>query len=103
MPIFLGAWFNMESIRKKDRQTDRAVLKVNNYMQVARYRICNGCGSVGRAVVSDSRGPCFESSHRQKYLLLTAQQIKMKKKEAGNGPFKSIDREEKLHGRENLD
>ena len=26
----------------------------------------SGCGSVGRAVASDTRGPRFESSHRQK-------------------------------------
>ena len=29
----------------------------------------DGCGSVGRAVASDSRGPQFESSHRQKFIL----------------------------------
>ena len=29
----------------------------------------SGCGSVGRAVTSNSRGPRFESSHRQKYKL----------------------------------
>ena len=27
----------------------------------------SGCGSVGRAVASDSRGPRFESSHWQKF------------------------------------
>ena len=27
----------------------------------------SGCGSVGRAVASDTRGPRFESSHRQKF------------------------------------
>ena len=35
----------------------------------------SGCGAVGRAVAYDSRGPGFESSHRQLllniYLLLT--------------------------------
>ena len=29
----------------------------------------SGCGSVGRAVASDARGPLFESSHRQIILL----------------------------------
>ena len=29
----------------------------------------SGCGSVGRAVASNSRGPLFVSSHRQKYIL----------------------------------
>ena len=28
-----------------------------------------GCGSVGRAVASDSTDPRFESSHRQKIIL----------------------------------
>ena len=28
----------------------------------------SGCGSVGRAVASDTRGPRFESSHRQNLL-----------------------------------
>ena len=27
----------------------------------------SGCGSVGRAVASDTRGPQFEFSHRQDY------------------------------------
>ena len=30
----------------------------------------SGCGSFGRAVDSDSRGPWFESSHRQKYIYI---------------------------------
>ena len=29
----------------------------------------SGCGSVGRAVASDTRGPWFESSHWQKFIL----------------------------------
>ena len=28
----------------------------------------SGCGSVGRAVASDTRGPRFESSHQQKFI-----------------------------------
>ena len=28
----------------------------------------SGCGSVGRAVASDTRSPRFESSHRQKII-----------------------------------
>ena len=47
---------------------------------------------VGRAVASKSIGPQFESSHRQTlYYLYTVNCIEMtkiKKKEAGNGPFK---------------
>ena len=29
------------------------------------YSVGSGCGSVGRAVASNPRGPRFESSHRQ--------------------------------------
>ena len=50
-----------------------------------------GCATVGRTVASDTRGPWFESSHQQcfimKILLLTVEKTK-KKKEAGNGPQK---------------
>ena len=45
----------------------------------SRYIVCNddairmnivgsGCGSVGRAVVSNSRGPQLESNHQQKFI-----------------------------------
>ena len=52
----------------------------------------SGCGAVGRAVASDTRGPGFESSHRQLllniYLLLpVCRKDENKEKEAGNGPF----------------
>ena len=52
---------------------------------------------VGRAVASDTRGPRFESSHRQIYIYIYILSIcllstgylkdKNKEKEAGNGPF----------------
>ena len=52
----------------------------------------SGCGSVGRAVASDVRGPRFISSHRRNlnWTLFTVNWIektKIKKKEVGNGPF----------------
>ena len=52
----------------------------------------SGCGAVGRVVASNTRGPGFESSHRQLllniYLLLTVcRKDKNKEKEAANGPF----------------
>ena len=28
----------------------------------------SGCGSVGRAIAPDTKGPRFESSHRQKFI-----------------------------------
>ena len=51
----------------------------------------SGCGSVGRMVASNSRGPWFKSSHRQKFILNIYRQLhwkdENKEKEAGNGPF----------------
>ena len=56
----------------------------------------SGCGSVGRAVVSDTRGPRFESSHQQKFinieqLLYTVNCVlkrrKIKKKRPGMAHF----------------
>ena len=56
------------------------------------YLFGSGCGAVGRAVASDTRGHGFESSHQQLllniYLLLTVcRKDKNKEKETGNGPF----------------
>ena len=50
----------------------------------------SGCGSVGRAVASDTRDTQFESSHWQTFIehLLAVdcvEKTKIKKKEAGNG------------------
>ena len=54
----------------------------------------SGCGSVGRAVVSDARGPQFKSSHQPNLYwtfiyLFTINCIEKTKinKEAGNGPL----------------
>ena len=51
----------------------------------------SGCGSVGRAVTSDTRGPRFESSRSQNFyiecILSTALKRRNKEKDAGNGPF----------------
>ena len=50
-----------------------------------------GCGLVGSAVASDTRGPQFQSSHWQNlYLMFSVNCIKktkIKNKEAENGPF----------------
>ena len=56
----------------------------------------SGFGSVGRAIASNTKGPWFKSSHRQKfiYLLNICLQSTVywkdenKEKEGGNGPFK---------------
>ena len=63
---------------------------IQSYAQVG-----SGCGSVGKAVASDTRGLRFESSHRQKFIyilnicLLSTVYWKdeNKEKEAGDGPF----------------
>ena len=34
------------------------------------WKMGSGCGSVGRAVASDTRGPRFESSHWQKFIYI---------------------------------
>ena len=55
----------------------------------------SGCGSVGRAVASNTRGPLFESSHWQNFiyilniclLSIVCWKGKNKEKEAGYGPF----------------
>ena len=51
----------------------------------------SGCGSVGRTVAFDSRGPWFESSHWLKFIITIYCQLywkeENKEKEAGEGPF----------------
>ena len=51
----------------------------------------SGCGSVGRAVASNSGGPWFESSHQQKFILNIYCQLKkttkIKKKRPGMAHF----------------
>ena len=51
----------------------------------------SGCGSVGRAVASNARGPRSESNHRQTYradiYLSTELKRQNKEKEVGKGPF----------------
>ena len=54
----------------------------------------NGCGSVSKAVTSESRDPRIESSHRQtfnkEHLFPLHQKTKVNKKEAWNGPLENI-------------
>ena len=47
----------------------------------------SGCGSVGRAVASDTRDPWFVSRHQQNFTYqLYNRKDKNTEKEAGNGP-----------------
>ena len=56
----------------------------------------SGCGSVGKAVASNTRGTWFESSHQRKFIYLlnicllstVYWKNENKEKEAGNGQFK---------------
>ena len=50
----------------------------------------NGCGSVGKAIASDTGGSRFESSHRQflKNIHLRYLKDENKLKDAGNGQIK---------------
>ena len=68
------------------------LMNLKFFRLVSMDKVGSGCGSVGRAVASDARGPQFESSHRQNIIhVLTINCIentKIKEKEAGNGPFK---------------
>ena len=56
----------------------------------------SGCGSVDRAVASDTRGPRFESSHLQLllnpyFLGIVIRKDKNKEKEVGKGTLKHVD------------
>ena len=55
----------------------------------------SGCGTVGRAVASDTRGPLFEYSHRQFYLLTNVLKLFWKDenkevKRSGMAQFKKV-------------
>ena len=50
-------------------QDFKAAPLVNEKMFDNKFKWGSGCGSVGRVVASDSRGPQFESSHRRKFIL----------------------------------
>ena len=65
------------------------------YNIIKSLKVGSGCGSVGRAVASDTRDPRLESRHWQtliKHLFTVncVEKTKTKKKEAGNGPFKKV-------------
>ena len=47
----------------------------------------SGCGSVGRAVASDTRDPQFETRHRQNFIYQLYNRKEKNKKEARNGSY----------------
>ena len=77
----------MSSLKIPGGPTSHLSLTINYFLCLG-----SGCGAVGRAVASNTRGPGFESSHWQLllniYLLLTVcRKDENKEKEAENGPF----------------
>ena len=62
----------------------------------------SGCGSVGRAVASDTRGPRFKSSHWQNYIehLFTVnciEKTKIRKKRPGMAHLKNVAQRQRKH------
>ena len=58
-----------------------------------RFVLVSGCGSVDRAVASNTRGPWFKSSHRKNFIehlptVKCIEKTKIKEKEDVNGPLK---------------
>ena len=50
------------------RWVEKVVVFLNAFWSLSIKKMGSGCGAVGRAVASDSRGLRFESSHRQKFI-----------------------------------
>ena len=83
-------WICLRLLRRRFRIPNSTTLLFDLYSK----HYC-GCGSVGKAVASNSRGPWFESRHRQKInehsLLSTAlKRRKIKKKRPGIAPFRKL-------------
>ena len=73
--LFLPNNIILSSIQSANEATDPfGVISVNCFVTGTNYNCnsltCSGCGSVGKAVASDTRGPRFESSHRQKFIYI---------------------------------
>ena len=90
MAIFEGLFCIILKGQILNKQCSHLVTLLNNNSSLG-----SGCDSVGRANASDTRGMQFDSSNRQQQLYITLilptvifEKTKLKKKEAGNGPFK---------------
>ena len=72
-----------------------AKIHVTSFNHLKCIFLGSGCGSVGRAIASNTRGPQFESRHQKIYLFLlnicllstVYWKDENKEKEAGDGPF----------------
>ena len=79
VPLVLEEWICRICLRRKidkilnlQRIVATLVVPTNDIFCIIWYKRIiwagSGCGSVGRAVTSDTRGPQFESSHRQMFI-----------------------------------
>ena len=92
---FLGKQMAILSIDLFFTPFSRLSIFVQQLIKIDLTFLGSGCGSVGRAVASNTRGPQFESSHRQKNYLYIKHLFTVncdwkdenKEKEAGNGPY----------------
>ena len=69
-----------------------AKYKLPHYATKNLVRLGSGCGSVGRAVAFDTRGPRFDSSHRQNFIehlfiINCIEKMKINKKRPGMAHF----------------
>ena len=81
---FFGGNRTNERTEKKGKRRGQSIQKRGS-----------GCGSVGRAVATDSRGLRFESSHQHKFILNNVycqliEKTKIKKKRPDIGPIFNI-------------
>ena len=65
----------------------KATNKRQNVLGINEQSLGSGCGPVGSAVASNSRGLQFKTSHRQKLYWVLYWKDENKEKEAGNDPF----------------
>ena len=60
---------------------------MNAFSLIKKLSLGSGCGSVGRVVASNIRGPLFESSNWQNFIVNCIKKTKIKKKRPGMAHF----------------
>ena len=58
-----------QKVFKSQLLSSLALMNLLILFDLKTVKVGSGCGSIGRAVASDTRGPQFKSSHRQKFIL----------------------------------
>ena len=56
---------DIDARKRKEKMTNRMENIIFTFLRDKNDLEGSGCGSVGRVVASNTRGPRFESSHRQ--------------------------------------